>query len=141
MRATDDIDLVIAVPHVDIDRLLATASACGYRYDEATAREWAASGLLRLIDADGTSIDLLIATDPLSHELVRRASVERLMGSSLPVASVEDLLLMKLEANRPIDLDDAIAIKDAYGDRLDRAYVDRWAAALGIDGRVKALLG
>lgn len=140
MRATDDLDLVIAVPSGATDKLLATASACGYRYDEATAREWVDSGLLRMTDAEGTTVDLLIATDPLSQALVQRATAERLMGSDVPVATVEDLLLMKLEANRPVDLDDAIAIKDAFGDRLDRAYVDKWAMALGLTDRLKALL-
>jgi hypothetical protein len=46
-----------------------------------------------------------------------------------------DLLVMKLEANRPIDLDDVIAIKDAFGDRLDLAYVRAQADRRGQDVR------
>lgn len=42
---------------------------------------------------------------------------------------------MKIEANRPIDLDDVIAIKDAFGDRLDLVYVRAQADRLGQDVR------
>lgn len=78
--------------------------------------------------------------DDISVELLQRANRVHLHGIDLPVATVEDLLLLKLEANRHIDLDDAIAIKDAFGEALDRAYIDRWAKTLGIEDR-EAILG
>ena len=42
---------------------------------------------------------------------------------------------MKIEANRPIDMDDAIGIKDAFAEKLDLAYLRGQADALGPDVR------
>ena len=53
----------------------------------------------------------------------------------LRVATPEDLLLMKLDANRPVDVDDSIAIKDAYLGRLDLSYLRSQADRLGADVR------
>ena len=70
--------------------------------------------------------------------ILARATPLNLGRCTLPVASVEDLLLMKLEANRPVDLD---AIKDAFADTLDRAYLRAEAARLDVVARLDALLG
>ena len=53
------------------------------------------------------------------------------------MATVEDLLVMKLDANRPLDLDDAIAIKDAFAEKLDLAYVRRQADSAGAPVRTR----
>ena len=52
-----------------------------------------------------------------------------------------DLLLLKLDASRPIDIDDAIALKDARGESWDRRYIDEQAALLGLSATVDNLLG
>ena len=57
------------------------------------------------------------------------------------MATVEDLLLLKLEANRPIDIDDVLAIKDAFSSTLDMAYVRERAADLGVVGQLDLLFG
>jgi hypothetical protein len=43
-------------------------------------------------------------------------------GSMVPVASAEDLLIMKVLAGRPRDQEDVQGIIDAQGDRLDWEY-------------------
>ena len=70
-----------------------------------------------------------------NDDVVTRATVIEVLGTEVRVATPEDLLLMKIEANRPIDLDDAIAIKDAFAGRLDLPYLTTQADRLGADVR------
>lgn len=61
--------------------------------------------------------------------------------ATVSVATVEDLLLLKLDANRPIDLDDAIAIKDAFEETLDRRYLAEQGDVLDLRRALENLLG
>ena len=110
-------------------------------YDEQETPEFIEGGLARLWGPpktpDGVGVDLLFVDSPFLESVVARAPPVEIAGTSLPVASVEDLLLIKIDADRPHDLDDAI--KDAFADQLDCDYVRRWAAALGIKARIDAL--
>lgn len=148
-RFTRDADLIITVSEGSSGALLEAARRHGFAYDEDETRTFVEGGLVRLwsAEAPGASrqesvgVDLLFANDPLSESVVARAEVLEFDAIRLPVATPEDLLLMKLDANRPTDLDDAIALKEAFGESLDRAYIDHWAAQLGLTNRVEALLG
>ena len=130
-RLTRDIDLVVEVPG-DRTVLLDHLRRAGYGYEEADIDEWLAGGLVRA-QARYALLDLIIADDAFLQEVVQRAEPLIVEGHELPVATVEDLLLMKLEAGRPQDLDDALAIKDALAKQLDEAYLDRAGARIGVD--------
>ena len=129
-RATRDADLVIVAPAPE-RALLDHARRHGYGYDGADIEDWLAGGLVRL-DGPEAGVDLLIADDPFLQQVALRATPVSFSGVLLPVAAPEDLLLLKLAAARPIDLDDALAIKDALGDTLDRAYLSAEGARQGI---------
>ncbi len=126
-RFTDDLDLVITVPEGSLDDLIAVASTMGFFAEQGElARELAEAGLLRLwssADDDRVGVDLIFVDSEQLAETVRRATPVDLGTCRLNVASVEDILILKLEANRPQDIDDIIAIKDAHGESLDMAYV------------------
>lgn len=120
-RASSDTDLVIVAPS-PAPELLEHAVRHGYGYDATGIEGWLEGGLVRL-DGPEAGVDLLIADDPFLRQVARRATVVRFGAVELPVATTEDLLLMKLAAPRPVDLDDASAIKDAFGGSLDRVYL------------------
>lgn len=144
-RYTDDLDLAIEVPAGDVDALLDLARRHGYDYDETETRELLEGGLLRLWGppdrAHGIGLDLLFVDSPFLRLVVRRAVPVEMGGVTIPVATPEDLLLMKIEANRPSDWDDAIAIKDAFEETLDRGYLQEQADHLGLLDRLRSLLG
>ena len=143
VRTTDDADVMLVVRPGETRDLIARARAHGYRFDEQNL-DLAEGGLVRLAGVpseDGRlDLDLIYDDEPFVADVIARATEVDLAGVTLRVATSEDLLLMKLDANRGQDLDDAIAIKDAFGDRLDRAYLDRQARALDIEARLRALL-
>ena len=148
-RLTRDVDLVITVPEGSSGALLEAARRHGFAYDEQETRTFVEGGLVRLWFTqtpgaprqESVGVDLLFANDALSESVVARAQMQDFDGIRLPVATAEDLLLMKLDANRPTDLDDALALKDVFGESLDRDYIERWAAQLDLTKRVEALLG
>lgn len=66
-------------------------------------------------------MDLVIAGPGLEDRFLERAVVVRIEGVPVPVASAEDVVVMKVLAGRPQDLGDAEAV--ARANDLDLAYV------------------
>lgn len=90
--------------------------------------------------ASGWKADLIIRRSlPFSRtEFDRREAVE-FEGTLLWVATVEDTILAKLEwaalGESARQLEDVSALIRVAGERLDRGYLDRWIAELGLDGQ------
>ncbi len=134
-RPTEDIDLVAKIDTGGLDALLALAKNHGYAFDEGT-RELAELGLVRLFPSgskkDGFGVDILFADNPYYEEILARATPVAIAGVSLRVATAEDLVLLKLEANRPGDIEDVLTIKDGLGASLDLGYLRLQADRLGL---------
>src|SRR5207244_1258706 len=98
--------------------MLETATRHGFAYDPVETREFLEGGLARLwappSKEAGFGLDLLLVDSDFFEEVVRRAEPIEMGGVTLPVATLEDLVLLKLDAHRPIDIDDILAIKDAH---------------------------
>jgi hypothetical protein len=146
VRATKDVDLLVSCPVREAPTLLEVAHRHGYGWEESDVLDFLDAGLLRMWGPpsrrEGLGLDILLTDSPFNEDVVRRATVVEVLGTEIAVATPEDLLLMKVEANRPIDLDDAIAIKDAFASALDRVYLRAQADRLGEDvqRRLAALL-
>lgn len=145
-RPTRDVDVVITAEREDLDALLELARRHGWTFDEdAETRSLAEEGLVQLFRPGerrlAFGLDLIFVDGPFLERVTRRATPVVVAGTTLPVATIEDLLLLKLDANRGIDLDDAIAIKDAFESSLDRAYLEEQADALGVRRALDNLLG
>jgi hypothetical protein len=52
-------------------------------------------------------------------------------GVSVPFASVEDLVILKLIAARAVDLQDAAAVVRRKGGEIDWVYVSDWISRFG----------
>lgn len=133
-RFTKDLDLLITVEHGEIDALIDLARRQGYDVSSLD-RELADAGLLRLpgpAARPGPSVDLITVDSRWLEEVVRRATPLDLGAVTLHVASLEDLVLLKLDAHRPQDIDDILAIKDVAGDTLDMTYLRERAQEIGV---------
>lgn len=141
-RATEDVDLLISWPPGGVDRLLEVAAHHGFRY-ELSDRAFFDEGLVRLLGPGSSDMgaDVIRADSPYLEELIARATELEIAGTKLRYASAEDLLLLKLEANRPIDIDDVLAIRDGLLNRLDLEYLRSKAQALGLLERLELYLG
>lgn len=70
-------------------------------------------------------LDAVLAGPGLEERFFDRLELREIDGVMVPIASPEDLVIMKVLAGRPKDLDDTTAIIAGYRDRLDSAYVER----------------
>jgi hypothetical protein len=74
------------------------------------------------------------------EDAVRRAVLLSVGSLEVPVVSAEDLLLLKLLADRVLDRVDAEDIAREQSGRLDLDYLTRTAAGLGLADRLAELL-
>jgi hypothetical protein len=147
-RATNDADVVIDPSPDALERLVASLLAEGYYADVQVAREALRSRRqFNVIEPESAfKVDLIVRKDrPFSREEFSRRETRELAGARLSVASAEDTILSKLEWARRAggserQLADAAGVLRVCGDRLDREYLERWAAVLGVLDLWHALL-
>jgi len=75
-------------------------------------------------------VDLMFSFSPYEREAIRRAQPIRVGDQEVQYASVEDIIVHKIVAGRPRDLDDVKGIV-ARRPEYDIAYVDKWLKTLG----------
>jgi hypothetical protein len=140
-RATNDADVVIDPTSEALDALVAALLADGYYVDARVAREaLRARRLFNVVDPETAfKVDLIIRKErPFSHEEFARRERSDLGGLPVSIATPEDTILSKLEWARKAggserQLADALGVLRVCDDRIDRAYVGKWAAALGVE--------
>jgi hypothetical protein len=81
------------------------------------------SRVLPLESRGGIRLDIVFGVLPIQREAILRAVVKPIGGRMIPVATVEDLVLMKLVSERQKDLDDARALLRRFQKTLDREYL------------------
>ncbi len=139
-RSTHDADVVIDPAPPQLDLLLQALEAAGFYVDADGAR--AALGQHRQFNAIETTravkVDLIVKKDrPFStEEFSRRQRVDFPFAADVATVTPEDAILSKLEWARQAG-DSERQIRDAAGivevhPSLDREYIRRWAAHLGV---------
>jgi uncharacterized nucleotidyltransferase DUF6036 len=120
-RVTADVDMVLAI---DVTRALALLeSVAGSKFmplfaDAAEVVE--KSFILPLRHrATGVKLDLAIGLSGFEQQAISRAQILDIGGISVPVITAEDLLVMKVLAGRPQDVQDAAGIVQAQSRNLD----------------------
>jgi len=142
-RATHDIDVVVAVP-ADAAPVAAGLKAAfpepDFYLDEAAVRDAiVARGMFNLIDArEGDKVDFWLLTDEaFDRARFERRYVEHFQGARLSVSRPEDTILMKLRwaamlGGSEKQFVDALRVYEVQHGRLNEAYLERWAATLGV---------
>ena len=121
-RFTKDLDICYAPEQENLDRLGAVLVELGAKLRQADedlpfvpdGRTLRRTQVLTLTTPDG-GIDLLVDPDgsPSYAELRRRASETDIDGIEVRVASIDDLIAMKLAAGRPQDIVDIESLEIA----------------------------
>lgn len=147
VRATQDVDVVVVLDRPGIRRLLAELPDDRWYASEEAALDAVQRGSqFNVLDMEtGWKADLIVRkARPFSRaEFERRVRTE-LLGVTTWVATAEDTIVAKLEwrvkgGGSDRQLADVVGILRAVGERLDRPYIDRWAAELGLtDGWAEA---
>jgi hypothetical protein len=139
-RSTQDIDLVVAANPARLRAFIASLPHGEYYADlDAALEAHRRESLFNIIDLKtGWKIDMIIRkARPFSQEEFGRRQLLTMQGISLFVASAEDVVLSKLEwsklAQSQRQIEDAAGILKIQENSLNRAYLDKWVRALGLE--------
>jgi hypothetical protein len=126
-RFTQDADLTILAP-VGSEVTIVDPLLREFQPRLPDARAHALDRRVLLVRAsNGVSIDISLAALPFEEEVLRRASVwRRIKGVPLVTCSAEDLVIYKLVAARPGDIQDVIGVVGRQAKRLDAARIRHW---------------
>jgi hypothetical protein len=138
-RATQDLDVVIATEEVGVDRIVERLQNAGWYVDRDAALEAQRTlGQFNAIDpSSGWKVDFIIRKDRAYSriEFDRRERVP-LLDLEVSIASLEDVLIAKLEWSRlgdsALQRQDVLQLLERAWNRLDRDYVEKWVAELGL---------
>lgn len=73
--------------------------------------------------ATGLPLDVVLAGPGLEDQFFARMVIRDVEGVRVPVASAEDVVVMKVLAARPKDQEDVVAMAAALGDALDERAI------------------
>ncbi|MDT8341263.1 MAG: hypothetical protein RQ751_07095 [Longimicrobiales bacterium] len=145
-RATQDVDVVIETSEEGIERLVRGFQRAGLYVDRDTALEaWRRQGQFNAIDPDsGWKVDLIVRKDrAFSRTEFERRERADLLGIEVSLARLEDVVIAKLEWARMGDSElqraDIVRLLERSGDRLDRAYLEKWITELGLQAEWDAI--
>lgn len=82
--------------------------------------------VLALHEPSGVSIDASLAWLPFEEEAIQHSQVRDYAGVRIRVPRPEDLIIYKLVACRPLDLEDAERLLLLYGKKLDLDRIRGW---------------
>jgi hypothetical protein len=125
-RVTGDIDLIIDLAPQEAARAIRALLTIGLRSplpvdpvqfaDPATRRAWISDkgmSVFSLFDPSpgGPTVDLFVENPIPFDDLLARSVLIRLQGQPVRVCSVEDLITLKEQSNRPLDLEDVRTLR------------------------------
>jgi len=139
-RATRDLDVVITADEAGVERVVQGLLEARWYVDRGAAVEAMRSrGQFNAIDPEsGWKVDLIIRRDReySGVEFERREQVT-LLGVDVAVASLEDVLIAKLEwgklGDSALQRADVVQLIERTRDRLDLTYLERWVRELDLD--------
>lgn len=142
-RSTVDIDATVLAMNLRLDQLFETAERHGFRsrIDDAPGFARAHQVVLLEHTSTGIPVDITLASLPFEAEAIRSSIEISYMGTAIRIPAPDDLLIYKLVAARPRDLEDAENLLLLYGLRLDftriRDVIGQFAEALDDPGRLE----
>ena len=74
-------------------------------------------------EATGMPLDVVLAGSGLEDEFLARASATNVGGTTVPVIDASDLVIAKVLAARPKDLEDARALWSLHAESLDEERI------------------
>lgn len=135
-RFTADIDVTVRIDPSSMLRLRRIFAEAGYEPTvEHGAHLPSGPDFVRFASTDQlTIVEIQVAKTALQHEVLRRA---RESSDRIRVATPEDLIVLKLIADRPKDRQDLLGLV-ALPD-LDWPYVERWATEWDVADKLTSL--
>lgn len=126
-RLTRDVDITLGIGPDGVEEVLEIAIAEGWRVLPDDPKDFVMATLvLPLQDDDsGIQIEFIFSFSPFEQEALARANVVDLDGYPVRFASVEDIIVQKVVAGRPRDIEDVASILKR-NERVDMQRIEHW---------------
>jgi len=145
-RNTVDLDLMISVESENLPALLTALEQEGFEIPEAYQHGWVdrvqGAPLIKTrfyVAGGGIDADLFLVESSFQKSVMQRRLSVEVAGFKYWIATAEDLVLLKLLANRPRDRLDVADLFFISG-QLDLTYLRRWADQLKIRADLEAAI-
>lgn len=131
-RFTEDIDLTVVGTPRGSKELIGALSGVGFRLRFDDVANFVAQTWVLPLEHVGTKIpvDLVLGASGLEAEFLSRARRVEIGGVSVPVISPEDLVVSKILAGRPKDLEDVLGVLQLRGEQMDLAAIQKLLTTL-----------
>jgi len=141
-RPTYDVDFVISVQHDQLTEIFEKLAELGFSIPEIYRQGWvdrvAEMPLIKVetyIDGRAVAVDIFLAETSFLQSVLSRTQRAIVEGLELSLVSAEDLILLKVLANRLRDRADIADVRLVQG-TLDENYLQHWAKQLDIEQRL-----
>lgn len=126
-RLTRDIDITLGVGADQLDRLLQTIELIPLKPlpQDITTFVRQTMVLPTSDEPTGIRVDFIFSFTPYETQAIKRAKKIKILGQDVSFASVEDLIIHKIFAGRPRDLEDVRVVLLKNPD-VDIHYVEMW---------------
>ncbi len=126
-RLTRDIDITLGVDIAGFDTILAVVVNLSLRPLPENLQSFVEQTMVlpALDEATGVRVDFIFSFTPFETEAIRRARKINLMDQAVSFASPEDVIIHKVFAGRPRDLEDVKSILLKNPD-IDIRYIRKW---------------
>jgi len=145
-RPTYDVDFALAISRDLLPELFDAAEKAGYHVPVAYQSGWvdrvADMPIVKLgmqLGAQGIDIDVFLAESTFLESVLARRSQHEIGGKPVWLISPEDLIVLKILADRDRDRGDVQDVLFMQGE-LDRDYMRHWADKLGVRERLDLAL-
>lgn len=122
VRFTEDVDVTVELAGTTPRMLVRALAAAGFtpRFaDDAFVEQTRVIPFIH--DATATPLDMVLAGPGLEERFFEGLVEMTIDGVAVPVACASDLVVMKILAGRPKDLDDVVAVVAAQAESFDEA--------------------
>jgi hypothetical protein len=136
LRATFDLDVVIALEEKNIKPLVLALKKKGFDLKEEDVKTILKSGnrFMSRTFRSPHRIDFWLLKTDFDHRAFLRRRRKTIFNQKIWMISPEDLILTKLlYGGRGKDLDDVVGILKRQGQKLDKIYLKKEAKELGIE--------
>jgi hypothetical protein len=140
-RMTKDIDITLGADLGRLESVLSALDAMGLRIIPKNFRTFAerTSVLPAKEEGSGIRVDFIFSFTPYERQAILRSKAVSLSGTDVMFASAEDVIIHKIFAGRPRDLEDVRSILLKNPD-LDTTYIRKWLSDFEKSPEKKGLL-
>jgi hypothetical protein len=126
-RLTKDVDVTLGVDIDQYKTIIALLKDKGFRLLSDSPEQFVKrTNVLPFAEKkSGVRVDMIFSDSEYERTAINRAKKIRIGGRTVSFAAIEDVVIQKLVANRPRDLEDVAGIL-AHRPKMDREYLVGW---------------